>query len=114
MKRTYTESLHQLQGKRGNPLGTGPAREATAAAGGRHGRVPAADGGGPALESGRGGGRFELLPVLLRHGPRTCAQCLSVVVKMTHGLGLMDKLLCESHNVIYRNSGSYVSSVKVN
>ena len=101
---THSKSFCQLQGKRAVPLETGPTGEAPAAVGGRHGRVPAADGGGPALESGRGGGgRFEFTAVLLRHGPRTCAQCLSVVVKMTHGLGLMDKLLCESHNVIYRN-----------
>ena len=90
--KTYSKYFLQLQGKRANPLATGSAREEPAAAGGRHGRVPAADEGGPALESGRGGGRFELIPVLLRHGPRICAQCISVVVKMTHALGLMDKL----------------------
>ena len=87
---TRSKSFCQLQGKRAVPLETGPTGEAPAAVGCRHGRAPAADGGGTALESGRGGGRFELPAVLLRPDPDICVQCLSAVVKMTHDNGPMD------------------------
>ena len=79
-----SESLFQLQGKRANPLAIGPAREEPDAGGGRHGRVPAADGGGRAPED-TNGGRFKLTPGLC-NGSRICVQCISVgvVIKMTH------------------------------
>ena len=75
----------QFQGKRATPLPTGAAREAPAAAGRRHGRVPPADGGGAAFENGRGGDGggvgLEFSAVLL-DSPRVCGQCLSPVFKI--------------------------------
>ena len=89
-----SESLFQLQGKRANPLAIGPAREEPDAGGGRHGRVPAADGGGRAPED-TNGGRFKLTPGLC-NGSRICVQCISVgvVIKMTH-IRMVLFLLCD-------------------
>ena len=73
----------QFQGKRATPLPTGAAREAPAAAGRRHGRVPPAGGGGSAFENGRGGGGvgLEFFAVLL-DSPRVSGQFISPVFKI--------------------------------